>query len=81
MTVSICMLGHVDDELVGDRARRRDDLDRVDRRVDEAALLGDGGGLALEAQRHGDGDLLVEVDLQEVDVGDRRGGPGGAAGP
>ena len=27
-------------------------------------------GLALEAQRHVDGDLLVHVDLEEVDVGD-----------
>ena len=51
-------------------ARRGDDLDRVDGRVDEPALLLDVLGLAHEPQRHGDGDLLVEVDLDEVDVGD-----------
>ena len=43
---------------------------RVDRRVDQAALGDHGLGLALEAQRHGDGDLLVHVDLEEVDVAD-----------
>ena len=44
-------------------------------------LFCDLGGLALEAQRHRHRDLLVEVDLEEVDVGDRCGAPGGAAGP
>ena len=68
--MSICMSETSTTNSSGMRARRGDDLDRVDGRVDEAAVLGDGRGLALEAQRHGDGDLLVEVDLEEVDVGD-----------
>ena len=70
MTVSIVIATDVDHELGRDAARRGDDLDRVDGRVDEAVVVHHLEGLALQPQRHGDGDLLVEVDLEEVDVGD-----------
>ena len=60
----------VDEELVGHVARGAADFDGVDRGIDEAALFDDGLGLAGEVQRHRDGDLLVHVDLEEVDVGD-----------
>ncbi len=41
----------------------------LDGRIDQAATVLNGRGLALEAQRDRDGDGLVQVHLDEVDVG------------
>ena len=68
ITVSIVMSVMSMTISFGDVPRRGADLDRVDRRIDETALVDHCLGLALEAHRDGDRDLLVEVDLQEVDV-------------
>src|SRR5690606_19454209 len=48
--------GDVDDDLVGDVARRGADFDAVDRRVDQTAVRLYFLGLALEAHRDRDGD-------------------------
>ena len=57
-------------ELVGDVGRLGGDGQGGQDLVDHAALLEDLLGLALEDDRHVDGDLLVAADQQEVDVGD-----------
>ena len=61
-------------DVVGEGARhvagRGAHRDRVDSRVDQAALGQHGLGLALEVEGHGDLDDLVEAHDHEVEVGD-----------
>ena len=61
-------VGDVDHDLVGDVARRGDDLELVHRQVDQAVVGDDRLGLTDETDGHGDRDLGLEVDLDEVDV-------------
>ena len=63
-------IADVDDELVRDRVRRREDREREQRLVDHAVLVGDLAGLALEHDRHVDRQLGGGVDADEVDVDD-----------
>ena len=61
-------LGDVDGDVLRNVARQRLDLDLAVHEVDDAALLLDALGFALQHDRHGDGERLVHRDLVEVDV-------------
>ena len=75
-------LGHVRGDPVGDVGRQGLDRDLAGDVLEHAALLHAGRVLgALELERHGRLDLLVEADLEEVEVLDRARAPGRAAGP
>ncbi len=61
-------IGDVDDDLIGDESRGRDDFDVVEREVDEATGRQHCLRLAFETHRNGHRDVVFQVDLNEVDV-------------
>ena len=61
--------GEVDRDRLGDRVRRREQLERVQHEIDRAALLDAGRGFAIDdVDRHADAHARARAQAQEVDV-------------